>query len=66
MSLFSKQELYCQICGILFETDFMSYDGIVCGKECGQERHWRRTLSILGKDYYPDSRKKDYYPEPMK
>ncbi len=24
-----------------------------CGRKCYEEFEWRRTLSILGKDYYP-------------
>ena len=57
MSLFSKQKVFCQICGEEMETNFQSWKGRVCGRKCGKELEWRRTLSIMGKEYYPDPRK---------
>jgi hypothetical protein len=26
----------------------------VCDRKCAREMDWRETLSILGKEYYPD------------
>lgn len=59
MGLFSKQTVYCQGCGKEFETTFSSYGGKVCGRECHELVEWKKTLSILGKEYYPDPRKED-------
>lgn len=55
MSLYSKQKVFCQACGKEFETTFQSWDGRVCCKECFKELEWRKILSILGKQYYPNS-----------
>lgn len=56
--MFSKQEVYCISCGKKFETNFQIYHGIVCGYPCFKELEWKKTLSILGKEYYQDP---DYY-----
>lgn len=64
MSLYSKQKLFCNCCGIEM---FVEYHGIkimgskfkVCSRVCLREISWRETLSIMGKEYYPD-------PEPHK
>lgn len=29
----------------------------VCSQPCHQEREWRQTLAICGKQYYPDPKK---------
>lgn len=56
--MFSNQKGYCRVCGaeMLWNVgSSIPYSGLgVCGKECCQEYHWRETLSILGKEYYPD------------
>lgn len=31
----------------------------VCSKECNDEFHWRETLSIMGKEYYPDPKENE-------
>jgi len=49
----SEQKVFCQACGREFLTRFKGYDGRVCSRECGEELEWRRTLSILGREYYP-------------
>jgi len=54
--MFSTMELFCQVCGKKFETDFMAYHARSCSRECYREFEWRKTLSIMGKDYYPDPR----------
>jgi len=50
--LFSKQRVFCNICGDEVETDFRNYDGRVCSLDCYKELEWRKTLSIMGKEYY--------------
>jgi len=52
--LFSKQEVFCQGCGGKFETIFRTYGGKVCSQECFEIIEWKKTLSILGKEYYPN------------
>lgn len=54
MSYFSKQKVFCQACGKEFETDFLTFKGMVCGLSCFKELEWRKVLSILRKEYYPD------------
>jgi len=64
MSLYSKQKLFCNCCGIEM---FVEYHGVnvmgskfkVCSRVCLREIRWRETLSIMGKEYCPD-------PEPYK
>jgi hypothetical protein len=60
MGLFSKQKVYCQICGKEFETDFHSASSAgygkgrpCCSKPCWEELEWRRTLALMGKEYMP-------------
>ncbi len=31
-----------------------SYAARFCGRACYREFNWRTTLSIMGKEYYPD------------
>jgi len=57
--MFTKQKVFCNNCGKEFEANFQSYKGIVCSKECFEDLDWKKTLSILGKEYYPRSKKKD-------
>jgi len=52
MALFTKQPMFCCICGINFKYDF-NYRGVpVCCVECWDEYQRRKSLSILGKEYY--------------
>ena len=51
--LFSNQQVHCNVCGKPFETQFRLYDGRFCSQECCDEYNWRKTLSIMGKAYYP-------------
>jgi len=53
MSLFSKQEVFCQGCGGEFETTFHEYGGKVCSQECFDVIQRKKAFSILGKEYYP-------------
>ncbi len=56
--MFSRCETKCPICGGLM--DWMKRYGRecgCCGSECYREFEWRRTLAVIGKDYYPDPRK---------
>jgi len=46
----------CCICAVHAPFDWhkrYGMDAACCCKECYEEFDWRRTLSILGKDYYP-------------
>jgi hypothetical protein len=56
MSLFSKQKLFCNICGKEIEEEYNQIIGRncrVCSEECLDEFRWRDTLSMLGKEYRP-------------
>ena len=56
MSLFSKQKLFCNICGKEVEEEYDKIIGRnckVCSTECLEEFRWRDTLSMLGKEYRP-------------
>jgi hypothetical protein len=55
MTLFTTQPVHCNACGKQFSTDFRSYGGRVCSRECHAELEWRKTLSIMGQPYYPQS-----------
>lgn len=48
-------ELYCPVCRNLFNW-WRGYGREIrcCCKECHEEADWRRTLAILGKEYYPE------------
>jgi len=55
--MFSVCEIFCPICQK--EMDWMNGYGKdlkCCGKKCSVEFEWRRTLAIMGKEYYPDPR----------
>jgi len=58
--MFSKQKWFCNICGQeqLSEIKSNTYLGaMLCSAKCIKEFNWRRCLSILGKDYYPEPEK---------
>jgi hypothetical protein len=58
--MFSQCKLFCPVCKA--EFDWMKKYGReigCCGKACHDEAEWRYTLAIMGKEYYPDPRKKD-------
>ena len=63
--LYSKQKFFCNCCGKeMFCESSRMYGGSflrwrVCSYACVREIRWRETLSIMGKEYYPD-------PEPYK
>jgi hypothetical protein len=53
-----KTSLYCNVCGKKFLHNFQlaadnPLGGQVCSMECVRELNWRKTLSILGKEYSP-------------
>lgn len=52
--MFSVLKIKCCICGA--EIDGMKGYGqhFVCDKECKKEFEWRKTLAIMGKQYYPE------------
>ena len=68
MSLYSLQDLVCCICGTPYRatvnTAWHGFDKAVCGQKCFYEKQWRRTLSMLGKDYYLDPREYDAHGYP--
>lgn len=63
MSIYTKQKVFCQTCGKQFETTFQSFGGEVCGRNCFEELQWRKILSNLGKEYYPDPKAGTYESE---
>lgn len=68
-ALFSKQEIHCCICRSGPHSPGIStgmWKAGVCSMRCYYEKQWRETLSIMGKEYYPDSRTYDErgYPLP--
>lgn len=57
-------KLFCCICGKEFECSVGSsvhgyFKQACCTRECLDEKQWRETLSIMGKEYYPDPRTKE-------
>lgn len=51
----SKQLVYCSSCGAPMQRSFVACGyTFVCDRDCWQELEWRRVLSILDKEYYPD------------
>lgn len=50
---FTKQQIYCCICGQKFFTDFMFCGGYVCSPKCKTEYEWRTSLYITGTSYRP-------------
>lgn len=61
MSFYSKQEWYCSVCGKREDRKLAGagFHNLACSVECWREHEWRKTLSIMGKDYYADPRKHD-------
>lgn len=57
MSLFSKQQFFCNACG---KEVFVTCQGMlgsfwkVCSTDCLREVKWREVCSIMNKEYYPD------------
>lgn len=72
--MFGDMNLSCCICGVAFSAtvrnSFCGGKGhfyeAVCTKACLDEKKWRETLSIMGKEYCPDPRKAEVSPEPSK
>ena len=54
----SRCEVFCAICRTLFDWQKRyGREGCCCCKRCNDEFEWRRTLSILDKEYYPHAEK---------
>jgi hypothetical protein len=56
MSFYSKQDIFCNACGVKFSEQYpkvIGRDFKVCSTECLNEIQWRNVLSTLGKDYKP-------------
>lgn len=54
VSLYSKQKLFCNICGTeIFENliNMIGRECKVCSAECLEEYQWRYALSLMGKEY---------------
>jgi hypothetical protein len=70
MSLYSEMPLFCCICGVTYAATvnrtWHGFDQAVCGAACYYEKEWRKTLSTLGKAYYPDPRSYDAAGYPVK
>jgi hypothetical protein len=59
---FSKQIVYCNVCGTKMSTEIAQlgkFDGRFCSMDCLREFEWRRTLSLMGKEYYPKPNKEN-------
>lgn len=55
MPLHTNCEIYCPICKETMNyIHGYGYKLACCSKKCYLEFDWRLTLSILGKEYYPD------------
>jgi len=54
MALFSEQEVFCNGCGRPFPTTFHVYGGTVCSHECYELVEWKKTTSMLGKEFELD------------
>ncbi len=57
-----NMELFCCICGKKFTCTVRNttkgyFNQAACSRECLDEKDWRYTLSVMGKEYYPDPRK---------
>lgn len=52
--------LHCPVCKTRFDWH-RGYGREIrcCDKYCNEEAEWRRTLSILSKEYYPDPKKSE-------
>lgn len=66
MSLYSKQEWFCNNCGrkmfsVPHKAILAGYGNkySVCSIECSREMQWKQGLSILGQDYYPQDVEKE-------
>lgn len=51
--LFKNQPVFCMNCGKSFEDRIERGYWSWCSKGCLKELHWKNTLYILGKTYYP-------------
>jgi hypothetical protein len=57
---YSEQQFFCNCCGKemlcninqMMGGKFLGFR--VCSSKCVREIRWRETLSIMGKEYYPD------------
>lgn len=58
--IYSKQHIYCNICG---KSLYITYNKLigrnckVCSIECLNEFNWRDVLSNQGAEYYPSEEK---------
>jgi len=53
MSFYSKQKHFCRTCGGELFTNLAGAGSMeYCSMDCKDEFEWRRTLSLLGKEYY--------------
>lgn len=55
MSMYSKHEMFCTICGqkYLWNANFPFSNSRTCSWDCHREWAWRDVLSIMGKPYEP-------------
>lgn len=55
--MFTECSILCCVCGKPIDWHKRyGRDAPTCGKACWNEFEWRRTLSTLGEEYYPDPR----------
>jgi hypothetical protein len=60
--MYSKQKIFCNICGKLFDIQYTKMLGRnckVCSPECLDEYNWRDILSNMNQEYYVKGTKKD-------
>jgi hypothetical protein len=61
MSLYSVQKMYCTVCGgtYAWTCNHGWPKSRACSRECHEEWAWRETLSIMGKEYYPQEKARE-------
>lgn len=54
---FRKQVGFCGVCGAKDEYAYDTTHGVqrmlVCSEQCREEAHWRTTLYVMDREYYP-------------
>jgi hypothetical protein len=64
---YTDQKWFCQACGREMNAPLTGrWHNRTCSGRCFYEFEWRRTLSIMGKEYYPDPREYDADGHPSK
>ena len=59
MPVFSKMQLYCNVCGVSFSeviTNIIGRECKVCSMECMREYNLKRAHSIIGTEYIKENK----------